>query len=301
MSDIATKIVFKNSENGSQPTPNKLNLAFSEAVVQPSFFSSKPTTSGYATGDYLLLLKTDGNYYRVPPATIGAGAQGPKGDPGPAGPTGPAGPQGVPGSTGATGPAGPTGATGAQGPTGLTGATGPQGAQGPQGATGATGAASTVPGPAGPQGPIGNTGATGPAGPTGATGPQGPPGTSADPGTWTTPTFATGWTDGGQCAYRVQVLGTVSTVFCRGIAVQAAAAASLAFTLPAGARPGALRFCSVAGYQTDDDSTQVPVLYAATIATSGAVNILPVIKRSAVWPIDAWAQGVYLDSLTFSL
>jgi hypothetical protein len=99
----------------------------------------------------------------------------------------------------------------------------------------------------------------------------------------------------------VQVVGSVSTVFARGIALQAAAAASLAFTLPSGARPGALRFCTVAGYQTDDDSTQVPVLYAATIATSGAVNILPVIKRSAVWPIDAWVQSVYLDSLVFSL
>jgi hypothetical protein len=99
----------------------------------------------------------------------------------------------------------------------------------------------------------------------------------------------------------VQVVGSVSTVFARGIALQAAAASSLAFTLPAAARPSALRTCQVAGYQTDDDSTQVLVLYGAIIATSGTVNIYPVIKRSAVWPIDAWAQSVYLDSLTFSL
>jgi hypothetical protein len=90
-------------------------------------------------------------------------------------------------------------------------------------------------------------------------------------------------------------------VFARGIAVQAAGAASLAFTLPVGARPSASRACQVAGYQTDDDSSLVMVLYGAIITGSGTVNIYPVIKRSAVWPIDAWQQSVFLDSLTFSL
>jgi hypothetical protein len=336
MPDLKTKIIFKNSENGEMPTPNKLNLAFSEAVVQPSFFSSKPTTSGYATGDYLLLLKTDGNYYRVPPATIGAGAQGPKGDPGPAGPTGPQGPQGVPGSTGATGPAGsaatiavgttstltpgtnatvtntgsssaatfnfgiPAGIQGATGSTGATGATGSQGpigltgAQGPQGNPGATGATGLT-GPQGAQGPQGATGATG------ATGPQGPAGVGSDPGTWTTPAFGTGWSDGGGCAFRVQVVGSVSTVFARGIALQAAGAAALAFTLPAGARPGAVRICQVAGYQNESDSTQSLVLYGVSVDTSGNVNITPIIKNNAVWTSSAQSQSVYLDSLVFSL
>jgi hypothetical protein len=123
----------------------------------------------------------------------------------------------------------------------------------------------------------------------------------ADPGTWTTPSFSTGWSDGGQCAYRVQVLGTISTVFCRGIAVQAAAAASLAFTLPSGARPSAARTCMVSGYQTDPDSSLVLVLYAVTIGTDGTVNIYPIVKNTFVWPLPANQQSVYLDSLHFAL
>jgi hypothetical protein len=62
-----------------------------------------------------------------------------------------------------------------------------------------------------------------------------------------------------------------------------------------------LRVCNLGGFQNDDDSTQVLVLYAAQIATTGVVSIYPVIKYSAVWPITAWAQNVYLDSLIFSL
>jgi hypothetical protein len=123
----------------------------------------------------------------------------------------------------------------------------------------------------------------------------------AAPGTWTTPSFATGWSDGGQCAYRVQVLGTVSTVFGRGIALQAAAAAALAFTLPSGAWPSAARVCHLAGYQNESDSTQSLVLYGVSVDTSGNVTITPIIKNNAVWTSSAQSQSVYLDSLTFSL
>jgi hypothetical protein len=123
----------------------------------------------------------------------------------------------------------------------------------------------------------------------------------ADPGAWTTPSFATGWSDGGQCAFRVQVLGAISTVFARGMAVQAAAAASLAFTLPSGARPSAARTCMVSGYQTDPDSSLVLVLYAVTIGTDGTLNIYPIVKNTFVWPLPANQQNVYLDSLNFAL
>jgi hypothetical protein len=89
-------------------------------------------------------------------------------------------------------------------------------------------------------------------------------------------------------------------VFARGIAAQVAGGASLAFTLPAGARPSALRVCHVAGYQQESDSTQSLVLYGATIGTDGTVNFYRIIKYSAVWP-DVVAQNVYLDSLVFSI
>ena len=128
-----------------------------------------------------------------------------------------------------------------------------------------------------------------------------PPNITIDPGTWTTPSFGTGWSDGGSCAYRVQTIGAVQMVFARGIAVQAAAAASLAFTLPSGARPSATRICQVAGYQNESDSTQSLVLYGVSVAISGAVNIYPIIKNNAVWTSSAQSQSVYLDGLIFSL
>jgi hypothetical protein len=99
----------------------------------------------------------------------------------------------------------------------------------------------------------------------------------------------------------VQTIGAVQTVFARGIALQAAAAASLAFTLPAGARPSAARVCQLAGYQNESDSTQSLVLYGVSISTAGAVNISAIIKNNAVWTSTAQSQSVYLDSLIFSL
>ena len=100
---------------------------------------------------------------------------------------------------------------------------------------------------------------------------------TTDPGTWTTPSFSTGWSDGGSCAYRINATGTIKTIFARGIASQ------------------------VAGYQNESDSTQSLVLYGVTVSTAGAVNIYPIIKNNAVWTSSAQSQSVYLDGLTFSL
>jgi microcystin-dependent protein len=120
--EVATDVNFSNAETGRMPTPNKLNLILERAAIQPGAIGNKPSTSGVASGDYLLVQKADGKLYKVPGTSLGGGAQGPKGDPGPAGP---AGPQGGPG------PAGPPGLTGPDGP---------------------PGPASTVPGPVGPPG-----------------------------------------------------------------------------------------------------------------------------------------------------
>jgi hypothetical protein len=124
---------------------------------------------------------------------------------------------------------------------------------------------------------------------------------TTDPGTWTTPSFSTGWSDGGSCAYRINVTGTIKTIFGRGIANQVAGGASLAFILPSGAQPAAARVCQVAGYQNESDSTQSLVLYGLSVDTSGNVNIIPIIKNNAVWTSSAQSQSVYLDGLVFSL
>lgn len=102
--EIAADVSFSNAETGRMPTPNKLNLVLKRSVIQPGAIGNKPSTSGVATGDYLLVQKADGLLYKVPGTAIGGGTQGPKGDPGPAGPTGPA--STVPGPAGAVGPAG---------------------------------------------------------------------------------------------------------------------------------------------------------------------------------------------------
>ena len=107
MSDITPGYLFVPSEGRPGLTSTKLNAAGNGATINPSFVSGKPVSAGYATGDYLLLLKANNTYAKVAPSAIGSGPQGPAG---PTGPQGPAGPTGPTGGTGATGPAGPTGA-----------------------------------------------------------------------------------------------------------------------------------------------------------------------------------------------
>src|SRR5258708_2851267 len=71
-----------------------------------------------------------------------------------------------------------------------------------------------------------------------------------DPGTWTTLTPASGWTVPTQAQYRVEVNGTVSTVYFRGM-IQAAYSAlgTTAFTAPVGARPSMSRQAVLGGAQ----------------------------------------------------
>ena len=115
-----------------------------------------------------------------------------------------------------------------------------------------------------------------------------------DPGTWTTLTLGTGWSGTGQ--YRLETNGTIKTVFHRGLIVQAAGAAPLAFTLPVAVRPSAARGMPLAGF----DATDV-VLYHATIGTDGTVTIYPIVRNYFAWPVPANQQNVYLSGLTFSL
>jgi hypothetical protein len=282
VSDLSTPIIFKNSEHGGQPTPNKLNLAFAGAVIQPAFFSAKPSVSSPGTGDQLLLLRSDNTYARVPASSMSGG--GGVGD-----------------------------MTKAVYDTNNDGIVDHAALANTAPWSGITGKPSTFPPDATAMlksvydtngDGISDHAALADTAPwTGITGKPAtfPPNITIDPGTWTTPSFGTGWSDGGSCAYRVQTIGAVQTVFARGIALQTAAAASLAFTLPTGARPAAARVCTVSGYQNESDATQSLVLYGVTVATSGAVNIYPIIKNNAVWTSTAQSQSVYLDSLVFSL
>lgn len=204
----------------------------------------------------------------------GGGTAGPPGPTGPPGPKGDTGPQGPPGAASTVpGPAGPTGSTGPAGPTG------------PQGNPGATGAT-------GPQGPIGNTGATGP---------QGPPGTSANPGVWTSLSLGSGWTAPTQAQYRVEINGTVSTVFFRGL-IQAAYSAlgTTAFTVPSAAQPSISRGIVLAGAQATGTPSDV-ASYIASVAASGVCTIYFLGAGPFVWADPAQIQQVYLDGLSYSL
>jgi hypothetical protein len=123
-----------------------------------------------------------------------------------------------------------------------------------------------------------------------------PAGSLVDPGTWTNLSYGTGWTQNTTAQYRVEVNGTFSKVIAQGIINYASGAASLAFTLPVGARPGVARGCVLAGFDSSGDVQ----LFQATVATSGAVNIVPMVRQSFSWP-SATNGSVYLDNLTFAL
>jgi hypothetical protein len=120
--------------------------------------------------------------------------------------------------------------------------------------------------------------------------------TLPDPGTWTNLTYSTGWTQNATAQFRVETNGSFQTVVAHGIINYASGAASLAFTLPTGARPGVARGCVVAGFDSSGDTQ----LFQATIATSGAVNIAPMVRANFSWP-SATNGSVYLDNLVFSL
>jgi hypothetical protein len=99
--------------------------------------------------------------------------------------------------------------------------------------------------------------------------------------------------------FRVETNGSFQTVICKGAILQAAGAANLAFTLPSGARPSAVRNL-VLGGQQQADFVDV-VLYHCNVDTSGAVTIYAIVKHSFVYPIEADAQLVYLDGLRIEI
>jgi hypothetical protein len=121
-------------------------------------------------------------------------------------------------------------------------------------------------------------------------------GAGVDPGTWTALTYASGWTQNTTAQFRVETNGSFQKVISRGIINYASGAAALAFTLPAGARPSVTRGCMVAGFDSSGDAQ----LFQATVATSGAVNIVPMVRQGFSWS-SATNGSVYLDGLTFSL
>jgi len=122
------------------------------------------------------------------------------------------------------------------------------------------------------------------------------PAGTVNPGTWTVLSYATGWSENTTARYRVETNGAFQKVICEGIVAYASGAAALAFTLPAGARPGVARGCALAGY----DSTGDVLLFSANVAISGAVTIYPMVRQAFSWP-SATNGNVYLDNLSFAL
>jgi hypothetical protein len=188
--EIATDIVFTDQNDGGI-TAKKLNLSWRDAVIQPAFFSDKPTTSASGTGDYLLLLQASGNYARIAPGALAG---------------------------------------------------------------------------------------------------------SVTPGTWTPLSYGTGWSQNTVAQYRVETMGSLSMLYCAGIINYVSGAASLAFTLPTGARPSVQRGCVLAGYDSSGDVQS----FLATVSTAGTVNIFPLVRQAFSWP-SATNGSVYLDNLTFAL
>jgi hypothetical protein len=322
-SELSTDIIFTNQPNGGI-TAKKLNLAWTDATIQPAFINDKPVATTTATGDYLLLLKADGTYAKVAPSVIAAGGGTGTGDMLKAvydtnsnGVVDTADSlawsrlTGVPATfppdstgmlksvydtnsdnivdhaaladtapwTGITGkPA--TFAPSTHAPSHLDNGTDPI----PVATTSRTGSLRTLNGTV-------TTFLDG----TGNWSTPAPGGT-VNPGTWTNLSYGTGWTQNTTAQYRVEVNGTFQKVICQGIINYASGAASLAFTLPAGARPSVARGCALAGFDSSGDVQ----LFQAVIALSGTVNIYPIARQNFVWP-SATNGSVYLDSLSFAL
>jgi hypothetical protein len=68
MSDIVTGQVFTNGETGI--TATKMNNIVGQSVIQPAFYSAKPTASTADAADTLLLLKAAGTYAQAPVSTF---------------------------------------------------------------------------------------------------------------------------------------------------------------------------------------------------------------------------------------
>jgi len=79
-SELVTDIQFTDQAFRTGVNAKKLNLAFSHAVIQPAFVADKPVVGAYASGDYLLLLKADGTYAKIPPSAVSTGGGTGSGD-----------------------------------------------------------------------------------------------------------------------------------------------------------------------------------------------------------------------------
>jgi len=323
-SELVTDIQFTDQAFRTGVNAKKLNLAFSHATIAPAFVADKPPVGAYASGDYLLLLKADGTYAKIPPSAVSSGGGTGSGDmlkavydtnnngtvdtadslawsrltgvPATFPPDSTAMLKSVYDTNAdsivdhaALADTAPwTGITGkpasfvpsAHAPSHLDNGTDPI----PVATTSRTGSLRILSGTATQYlDGSGNWSTPAPAG-------------TVNPGTWTALTYSTGWSEGTTARYRVETNGSFQTIFCEGIIAYASGAASLAFTLPSGARPTVQRGCSLAGYDSSGDVQ----LFQAVIGTSGTVNIYPMVRQNFSWP-SATNGSVYLDNLTFAI
>ena len=281
-SDLSTDIVFTDQLKGGI-TAKKLNLSWRDATIQPAFISGKPAVGGYNSGDYLLLLKADGTYAKIPPAAVGSGGTGGSGDMLKS--VYDTNLNGVVDTADAIAWGSVTGkpasfVPNAHAPSHLDNGSDPL----PVATTSRTGSLRVLNGTATMY--LDGTGNwSTPA-----------PGGTVNPGTWTNLTYSSGWTQNTSAQFRIETNGTFQKVICQGIINYLSGAASLAFTLPVGARPGVARGCALAGYDSSGDVQ----LFQAVVAASGAVNIYPMVRQNFSWP-SATNGSVYLDNLVFSL
>lgn len=125
--------------------------------------------------------------------------------------------------------------------------------------------------------------------------------TLPDPGTWTILPLAAGWTAPIQAQYRVQVIGSVSTVFYRGMIQAAFSSLGIpAFTVPANGRPSMTRSAVLGGAQSTGTPSDI-ASYLASITASGVCTLYFLVGASFVWADPSKTQQVNLDGLFYSL
>jgi hypothetical protein len=77
-SDFIHTITFTDQAVGGI-TAKKLNIAWRDNRVSPYFVQRQPAIAGVVSTDYLLVLRNDGTYAKLPATAIGGGAAGPRG------------------------------------------------------------------------------------------------------------------------------------------------------------------------------------------------------------------------------
>lgn len=78
MSDFAQVVVFTDQPEGGV-SAKKLNISWRDNTIAPAFVSAKPQVAGVTTGDFLLVLRANGTYAKVPATAVGSGATGARG------------------------------------------------------------------------------------------------------------------------------------------------------------------------------------------------------------------------------